>query len=213
MKQILKLSFRTCLAVFILLVAACNNNQPADIKNDANDSIVENVTIEVETDTSDYFTSIIENNNPEGHHVIVVQYRVSLTNEDSENSIRLTDIVIIENPQENTAKYSIEYEDSQDGLYNENNEKLEIPFVIEPGEKFSCILKHGKKISHGILEFLKDESNDMTSLSHKQILEALKNKGLQLIDGNNESEQLFQLILYSENQNKFEKKIKLLNNN
>jgi hypothetical protein len=181
---------------FLLFFFSCNEKPHTVHSNEI-------LQIQCRIDTSNYQTTVIESVNPEQSDVIFVQYNLKLDNYSKlydTTSITLSNMIIIVNPYDNTA-CSVDFPGNQNGLYDENGQKLNFPITITPYGSLSCILKHGQTIDKTTLEFLKNHFEDISQLNAKKVFVALINNGLNLQNDRTLRGEEFQLRFNTSKQN------------
>ena len=213
--NIIKKTVVVIIAIFCIFLISCNEtNKKINIKSENS----EYIKIYLTKDTSKYLTSVIESHNPETPNVLVVNFKIKMLNITGvppfpKNPITLNHIEIIENPNEESAEYSIDYNGNLNGLYDSLNYKLKLPIKLFPYNSFYCVLKHGQTIDNETLEFLKSNFKDLKNLNSKEVFDAILLNGLNLVNDKSITEQVFQLKFYSERNTVFSKDVVFQYNN
>ena len=185
-----------------LCFSGCNNKQNS-IQNNTN--VKEYIKIYIDKDTSDYSTTAIESRNHEMPDVLVMQFKFRIMSTPPlpipKEPIILNRCEIIENPYEGSAIYSVGSDIN--GFYLQDNKKIEFPIKLCPYNPVSGILKHEQTIDSKTLKFLKSRFKDINHLKSKEVFQTLLENNLNLCNDKSKTEQIFQLIFYSENKNSF----------
>ena len=189
----------------------CNKKQNTNKDQVSNAYVREYIKIYIDKDTSDYSTTVIESRNPEMPDILVMQFKFKIMNTSPlpipKDPIALNRCEIIENPYAETASSSIDYKGNPNGFYSIDGKKIAFPIKLYPYNPVSGILKHGQTIDSKTLGFLKTRFKDLKKLKSKEVFRALLENGLNLCNNKSLTEQVFQVVFYSENQNSFSRDV------
>jgi hypothetical protein len=207
------------LTIFVLIISAITlySCQPNKVEQEVRIPVPESLKIAVVMDTSDYTTSVIPSSNPEAPDVLVIQWKVKITNITQDpatgDTVVVDKIEIIENPYLDEAPYSIDFEGNPNGIYSVAGEVLSLPIILAPYTPITCILKHGQTLDQATMEFLKNRFPDFSNLSSKEVFRALTENGYNLQNNKLLQGEEFQVKLYSIKSNIFVRDILFPYNN
>lgn len=189
-------------AILLLwIVSSSLSSCSSEVKKEEPSRTIEHLKITAMIDTGNYVTSLIPSVNPEVKDVLEVQYRLKImnvtVNPAQVDTITIDKLIIIENPDEDSAPYSYGFEDNPNGLYNESGKRITFPVNLLLYDPLNCILKHGQTVDKTTMEFIKSKFPDISKLNSKEVFNALIENGMNLQNDKTMQGEIMQLKFYT----------------